>query len=128
MKPLVIVVLCCCSCMLFAQQEVPSPTVKDSAHIRKFEPVRRLSFNLEWGLVNMPGSTDNLFLGRKLRLSSQPFGFPDNNSAKNMLRPLQLQYLEQQRLAPYYYILGTLEAGATGYLLYQHLKKHSDLY
>ena len=128
MKILLICFLLSLSATLLAQQEVHLQTPKDSVSIPKVEPVKRLSFNLEWGLANMPGFKSNSFLSRRLHLGNKPFDILGDNSPQNFLRPLRMQYEEQQRLAPYYYILGTLEAGATGYLLYQHLKKHSDLY
>jgi hypothetical protein len=52
----------------------------------------------------------------------------DFNSPQSLMQPLWTQYQEDQKYAVWNYILGTMEAGATGYLLYEHLRKHHDLY
>ena len=52
------------------------------------------------------------FLGRDLRMSS------------DFLSPLYNKYLDDQKMAPYMYILGLAEGAATGYLLYQHIKEY----
>lgn len=52
------------------------------------------------------------FLGRDMRMSS------------DFLSPLYSKYLNDQKMAPYMYILGIAQGAAAGYLLYEHIREY----
>jgi hypothetical protein len=58
--------------------------------------------------------------------SADIISFMGKNSAmpSDFLTPLHLQYLEQQKAAPYMYILGIAQGAAVGYAAYEHIKKY----
>jgi hypothetical protein len=55
---------------------------------------------------------------------AQQFG---DEVKSNLLSPLSQQFTASQRMKELKYILGTIQAGAVGYLAYQHLKKFGFL-
>jgi hypothetical protein len=50
-----------------------------------------------------------------------------NNFQISILNPLQQQYLNSQNMSVWNYMLGMVQAGAFGYLAYEHLKKYGFL-
>lgn len=110
--------------LLFAQEKQDSIIVLNPS-IKKMVPKERplpLSFVPQ---LYAPSSLSNFRL--------KPFTFNssiwnDFNSPQSLMQPLWTQYQEDQKYAVWNYILGTMEASATGYLLYEHLRKHHDLY
>lgn len=48
----------------------------------------------------------------------------DATTAKFMLAPLRLQYIDSQKLSALHYILSVAEASAVGIMAYQHIKKY----
>jgi hypothetical protein len=50
-----------------------------------------------------------------------------NNFQTSILNPLQQQYLNSQNMSVWNYMLGMVQAGAFGYLAYEHLKKYGFL-
>ena len=49
------------------------------------------------------------------------------NFNSSILHPLHEQYVESQSMKELKYILGMVQAGAVGYMAYQHLKKYGFL-
>ncbi len=49
------------------------------------------------------------------------------NFNSSILNPLHERYLESQNMKELKYILGAVQAGAVGYMAYQHLKKYGFL-
>lgn len=50
-----------------------------------------------------------------------------NNFQTSILNPLQQQYSDSQSMSVLNYMLGLVQAGACGYLVYEHLKKYGFL-
>lgn len=50
-----------------------------------------------------------------------------SNFQKSILNPLQQQYLNSQNMSVLNYMLSLVQAGAFGYLAYEHLKKYGFL-
>ena len=50
-----------------------------------------------------------------------------NNFQSSILNPLRQEYLDSQSNSELKYVLGMLQAGAVGYLTYEHLKKYGFL-
>jgi hypothetical protein len=40
------------------------------------------------------------------------------------MRPFQLQMASERKLSTFYMVLGAMEAGAVGYMAYEHIKKY----
>lgn len=72
--------------------------------------------------------TTSLWIKTRLQLSSfNNQTSSTNNFQSNLLNPLYDQYLKSQSLKTLKYILGSVQVGAVGYLVYKHLKKYGFL-
>jgi hypothetical protein len=72
-------------------------------------------------------NSDNskLWLQSKVVLNKNFFAFDkDELPYEDLLSPLMQQYQSKQKMAPLYYILGTAQTAAVGYLAYKHIKKY----
>jgi hypothetical protein len=83
--------------------------------------------NLQFNSLRAIDSS-SVWMRARLQLSgmagAQPFG---DEVKSNLLSPLSQQFTASQRMKELKYILGTIQAGAVGYLAYQHLKKFGFL-
>lgn len=111
---------------LFAQQEArlesgdslkPNAFKHDSIRANKFLMMQDFAvfsptpgFRAKADFSNASGFKS--FLGRDMRMSS------------DFLSPLYSKYMEDQKMAPYMYILGIAQGAAAGYLLYEHIKEY----
>lgn len=91
--------------------------------INKAELLRYLT--MQSGNTTVTPDNSKLWLESKVTLDKNFFAF-DNDELpyENLLSPLMQQYQSQQKMAPLYYILGTAQTAAVGYLAYKHIKKY----
>lgn len=91
--------------------------------INKSEFLRYLTLKSE-RLLLLPDNS-KLWLQSTVTLDKNFFAFEkDNLPDEDILSPLLQQYQNQQKMKPLYYILGTAESAAVGYLAYKHIKKY----
>lgn len=111
---------------LIAQQEI-KPEVADSLKTTPYKPdsirMNRFLMMQDFAIFSPPAgfrakadfsnaSGFKSFLGRDMRMSS------------DFLSPLYSKYLNDQKMAPYMYILGIAQGAAAGYLLYEHIREY----
>ena len=137
MKIITTVILLSSSLFLFAQTNEEKVIAVDSNKVFKIEPpepdlnflinkaelLRYITMQTDNAIVTPDNS--KLWLESKVTLDKNFFAF-DNDELpyENLLSPLMQQYQSKQKMAPLYYILGTAQTAAVGYLAYKHIKKY----
>ena len=103
--------------------ETASPEQDLNFLINKAELLRYITMQTDNAIVTPDNS--KLWLESKVTLDKNFFAF-DNDELpyENLLSPLMQQYQSKQKMAPLYYILGTAQTAAVGYLAYKHIKKY----
>ncbi len=77
------------------------------------------------GITELNTDNSKLWLQSKVVLNKNFFSFENNDLPyEDLLSPLMQQYQSQQKMKPLYYILGTAQTAAVGYLAYKHIKKY----
>ncbi|QQS36177.1 MAG: hypothetical protein IPM56_18375 [Ignavibacteriales bacterium] len=77
------------------------------------------------GITELNADNSKLWLQSKVTLDKNFFSFENNDQPyEDLLSPLMQQYQSQQKMKPLYYILGTAQTAAVGYLAYKHIKKY----
>ncbi|MFH0736398.1 MAG: hypothetical protein V1773_17775 [bacterium] len=114
---------------ILKSQEKPALVIQDSVKFN-IELNKKISGNFSANVIDpqrfVYQEKDFLKLRAKLYIPS----FEDTQkplvtlTPQDILSPLYSQYMEAQKHQTWQYILGTIQAGAVGYLAYKHIQKY----
>lgn len=94
--------------------------------INSFSPVDKKFFFTPPS--SFPLDSTSILLRTRMQLAERINDDPiKTNFNSSILNPLRQSYAESQSMKELKYILGVVQAGAVGYIAYQHLKKYGFL-
>jgi hypothetical protein len=116
--------LCCAD--VYSQHEkkiTQNDSLKIPVPYKDSSKIQRISLRYDLNLFNPAGS---LRYNADFSASKDVMSFvgKDSRMSDDFLSPLYSKYQYDQRMAPYYYILGVAQGAAVGYLLYEHISKY----
>lgn len=102
-----------------------SQTIEHNNVLNTFSFTKNFSIS---SLNDMPLDKTSIMLQTRLRLVEMISEDPiKTNFKSSILNPLHQAFVESQSMKELKYILGMVQAGAVGYMAYQHLKKYGFL-
>jgi len=103
-------------------------TLNLSPPIELLEYHNNLYFSEEFNLMSLYTSfiddTSSVWIKTRFQLGNFSDQLNSNNNLQSILDPLQQNYIKSQSMKTFKMILGSVQAGAVGYLAYKHLKKY----